>query len=106
MHGIAHALTRSCTQAPEVTTQSSSNALTLAKRLKDAGAVMYGAFWCSHCFDQKQDFGVQAMADFPYVECFPEGWKKVRRGVRGLLHVLSKLSLLFLLYMYAALTCV
>ena len=38
---------------------------------------MYGAFWCSHCYDQKDDFGAQAMADFPYVECFPEGWQKV-----------------------------
>lgn len=64
--------------APVVTTQSSSQALDLAKRLKDAGVKMYGAFWCSHCYDQKQDFGKQAMADFPYVECFPTGWKKVR----------------------------
>jgi hypothetical protein len=38
---------------------------------------MYGAFWCSHCYDQKQEFGREAMAEFPYVECFPEGWKKV-----------------------------
>lgn len=35
-------------------------------------------FSCSHCYDQKEDFGAQAMADFPYVECFPEGWQKVR----------------------------
>lgn len=41
---------------------------------------MYGAFWCTHCYDQKQEFGAQAMAEFPYVECFPEGWKKVRGG--------------------------
>jgi hypothetical protein len=38
---------------------------------------MYGAFWCTHCYDQKQEFGQQAMAEFPYVECFPQGWKKV-----------------------------
>lgn len=25
----------------------------------------------------------QAMADFPYVECFPEGWQKVRAGSRA-----------------------
>ncbi|KAI8470427.1 MAG: hypothetical protein J3K34DRAFT_368500 [Monoraphidium minutum] len=37
---------------------------------------MYGAFWCSHCFDQEQAFGRAAMADFPYVECFPDGWKR------------------------------
>lgn len=33
----------------------------------------------SHCYDQKQEFGAAAMADFPYVECFPQGWKKVSR---------------------------
>jgi hypothetical protein len=31
----------------------------------------------SHCYDQKQEFGAAAMAEFPYVECFPQGWKKV-----------------------------
>ena len=49
----------------------------LAKRLKAAGAQMYGAFWCSHCFEQKQAFGKGAMADFPYVECYPDGYYKV-----------------------------
>ena len=38
---------------------------------------MYGAFWCSHCFEQKQTFGKEAMKEFPYVECFPSGWKRV-----------------------------
>ena len=33
---------------PEVTTDSSPRALALAARLRDAGAHMYGAFWCSH----------------------------------------------------------
>ena len=49
----------------------------LAKRLKAAGAKMYGAFWCSHCFEQKQTFGKEAMAEFPYVECYPDGYYKV-----------------------------
>ena len=60
-----------------MTTKSSLQAKSLAQRLHNAGAQMYGAFWCSHCFDQKQQFGKAAMADFPYVECFPEGWKRV-----------------------------
>lgn len=51
----------------------------MAQRLNDAGARMYGAFWCSHCFDQKESFGKEAMEYFPYQECFPEGWK---RGVK------------------------
>eukprot|EP00967_Tisochrysis_lutea_P063241 scaffold81493_cov15-Tisochrysis_lutea.AAC.1 len=75
-------------QPPEVTTTSSEQGVSLSKRLRDAGARMYGAFWCSHCFDQKQEFGKEAMASFPYVECFPNGWRRVSvlrrsRSVRG-----------------------
>jgi uncharacterized membrane protein len=60
---------------PVVTTQGPPRAAALAARLRDAGAQMYGAFWCSHCYDQKQAFGRDAMEAFPYVECFPGGWK-------------------------------
>lgn len=44
-----------------------------AKCLKDKGAVFYGAFWCSHCQNQKKSFG--ASVEFlPYVECStPDG---------------------------------
>ena len=61
---------------PDIETTSSSQALDLADRLNKAGAQMYGAFWCSHCSEQKQAFGKEAMRSFPYVECFPNGWKK------------------------------
>jgi uncharacterized membrane protein len=61
---------------PVVTTESPPQATSLAARLKKAGAQMYGAFWCSHCYDQKQIFGQEAMSEFPYVECFPDGWKQ------------------------------
>ncbi len=37
-----------------MTRASPPGAADLARRLKGAGAQMYGAFWCSHCFDQKQ----------------------------------------------------
>ncbi|GLC37706.1 hypothetical protein PLESTB_000887200 [Pleodorina starrii] len=63
-------------RAPLVSTKSSDRAIDLARRLKAVGARMYGAFWCSHCLEQKEDFGAAAMADFPYVECFPNGWKR------------------------------
>lgn len=36
--------------------------------LKDSGAVFYGAFWCTHCQDQKAEFGRSARL-LPYVEC-------------------------------------
>lgn len=68
-----------CLQSPAVTTQSSSRGEQLAKRLKEAGAKMYGAFWCSHCHEQKEAFGSAAMKDFPYVECYPDGFHKVSR---------------------------
>jgi hypothetical protein len=41
---------------------------------------MYGAFWCGHCFDQRQAFGAAAAGELPYVECDPAG---VSRGGPG-----------------------
>ena len=38
----------------EITTPSSPFAIALAKHLSAIGAKMYGAFWCSHCVEQKQ----------------------------------------------------
>ncbi|CAK9224809.1 unnamed protein product, partial [Sphagnum troendelagicum] len=61
---------------PEVSTSSSPKELSLAKHLRSIGAKMYGAFWCSHCFEQKQMFGKEAMKYVEYVECFPEGYRK------------------------------
>ncbi|KAF5178853.1 Thiol-disulfide oxidoreductase lto1 [Thalictrum thalictroides] len=52
---------------------SSPLALSLAKHLRSVGAKMYGAFWCSHCLEQKQMFGYEAAKILDYVECFPEG---------------------------------
>lgn len=44
---------------PTVDTPSSDQALRLAAHLQTKGAKMYGAYWCSHCFAQKQAFGAQ-----------------------------------------------
>ncbi|HEY7204355.1 MAG TPA: vitamin K epoxide reductase family protein [Methylomirabilota bacterium] len=44
----------------------------LARHLRDQGAVMYGAYWCPHCTEQKALFG-DAAKDLPYVECDPKG---------------------------------
>ena len=44
-----------------------------AKCIADSGAKFYGAFWCSHCKDQKDLFGDSAQY-LPYVECStPDG---------------------------------
>ncbi|GLT82568.1 hypothetical protein SLE2022_009320 [Rubroshorea leprosula] len=60
----------------EITTTSSPFALSLARYLRSTGAKMYGAFWCSHCLEQKQIFGSEASKLLDYVECFPNGYKK------------------------------
>lgn len=38
----------------EITRESSPLAIALAKHLHSIGAKLYGAFWCSHCLDQKE----------------------------------------------------
>lgn len=43
----------------------------LAQALTKAGAKMYGAFWCSHCQDQKAMFG-SAFKEVTYIECAPD----------------------------------
>ncbi|OGM26537.1 hypothetical protein A3D00_03480 [Candidatus Woesebacteria bacterium RIFCSPHIGHO2_02_FULL_38_9] len=44
-----------------------------AKCLKDKKAVFYGAYWCSHCQNQKKEFG-KSEKFLPYVECStPDG---------------------------------
>lgn len=44
----------------------------LARHLAARGAIMYGAFWCPHCQEQKALFGDGAR-HLPYVECDPKG---------------------------------
>jgi len=39
-----------------------------AQCLANEGAIFYGAFWCSHCNNQKSMFG-EAQKLLPYVEC-------------------------------------
>jgi len=58
---------------PPITQHSSERALTLSQNLKSLDAKMFGAFWCSHCYDQKQTLGFEAMQNIPYVECSNDG---------------------------------
>jgi len=43
-----------------------------AQCLTDKGVVMKGAYWCSHCADQKKAFG-SAFRKIHYVECSSPG---------------------------------
>ncbi|XP_058090756.1 thiol-disulfide oxidoreductase LTO1 [Magnolia sinica] len=63
----------------EVTTKSSPLAISLAKHLRSIGAKIYGAFWCSHCLEQKQMFGDEGAKILDYVECFPDGIGKGKK---------------------------
>ncbi len=56
-----------------ITTTSGAAEIALANHLKQAGAKMYGAFWCPHCHNQKQLFGKEAFQQINYIECDPKG---------------------------------
>jgi glutaredoxin len=58
---------------PPITTASGPAEIALAKHLKASGALMYGAWWCPHCHDQKQLFGAEATEVLPTVECAEDG---------------------------------
>jgi uncharacterized membrane protein len=53
----------------EVSTVSGDAEIALAEHLTAVGAKKYGAYWCPHCFDQKQLFGKEAFDKVTYVEC-------------------------------------
>mmetsp|Transcript_29172 Transcript_29172/g.70408 ORF Transcript_29172/g.70408 Transcript_29172/m.70408 type:complete len:415 (-) Transcript_29172:59-1303(-) len=58
---------------PPITTESSDRAISLAKDLQSLDARMFGAFWCSHCYDQKETLGKEAFSKIPYIECSKDG---------------------------------
>jgi glutaredoxin len=59
--------------APPVTTPSNPSQIALAQHLKQIGAKMYTAYWCPHCYEQKQLFGQEAVKSLNLVECDPQG---------------------------------
>ena len=71
-----------------IRSRSSPKALDLATRLQARGGRFFGAYWCSHCANQKETLGAQAMKLVPYVECDANGANTERdlctaTGVRG-----------------------
>ena len=57
----------------EITSISGDAEVELAEHLTAVGAKKYGAFWCPHCYDQKQLFGQEAFEKVTYVECAEAG---------------------------------
>jgi uncharacterized membrane protein len=60
------------TGAP-LTKHSDPDSIALAQHLTAIGAQQFGAYWCPHCYTQKQMFGIEAFAAIDYVECDPKG---------------------------------
>ena len=54
--------------------ESSEQAIQLARKLRETGAVVYTAYWCPHCARQKELFGREAWKELRNVECAPKGY--------------------------------
>lgn len=63
---------------PLVTTESTPEKVALAEHLTANGAVMYSAYWCPHCHDQKQAFGQEAAKKLTVIECAADGQNNQR----------------------------
>ena len=59
--------------SPIITTSSSPQNVKFAKFLREKNIVMYSAYWCPHCHDQKQLFGKEAVKELKVVECAKDG---------------------------------
>ena len=57
----------------EITTTSGEAEIALARHLTKVGVKEYGAYWCPHCYEQKQLFGKQAYKEINYIECSTDG---------------------------------
>ena len=68
---------------PAIKGLSSPQAIALAKHLKRENVKMYGAYWCSHCFSQKQLFGAGGARIIDYVECAQDGYNSQRELCRA-----------------------
>ncbi len=73
----------------EIKSTSGAAEIKLAEHLTQAGAKMYGAYWCPHCYEQKQLFGKQAWEKVTYIECAADAIKKpqpevcTQAGIKG-----------------------
>jgi uncharacterized membrane protein len=57
----------------EITTTSGEAEIALARHLTKVGVKEYGAYWCPHCYEQKQLFGKEAYKEINYIECSADG---------------------------------
>lgn len=57
----------------EITTTSGPAEIALARHLKQVGVKEYVAYWCPHCYEQKQLFGKEAYDELNHIECAKDG---------------------------------
>ena len=73
----------------EIKSTSTAAEIELAKHLTQTGAKMYSAYWCPHCYEQKQLFGKEAWAQVTNVECAADAKKNpqpeacTKAGIKG-----------------------
>ncbi len=65
--------------ADKVATVSGKAEIELAEYLAANDIKFYGAFWCSHCKEQKALFGAVAASKLLYVECDKDGENSQRQ---------------------------
>lgn len=53
-----------------------------AQCLSEKGAVMYGAYWCPHCQNEKDAFG-DSFRYVRYVECTEKPQECLAQGIKG-----------------------
>ena len=63
----------SAKSAPLITTKSSKQKIDFARFLNENKIIMYSAYWCPHCHDQKQLFGKKAAEELTIIECAKDG---------------------------------
>ena len=73
---------------PAIVAISSPEEIKLAEHLTKEGVVMYNAYWCPHCHDQKEMFGKEATEKLNLVECAKDGVNNKRelceiKGITG-----------------------
>ena len=59
--------------SPEIENKSSVQNIKFAKFLNNKGIIMYSAYWCPHCHDQKELFGKEATEQLTIIECAKDG---------------------------------
>jgi glutaredoxin len=70
---------KSVATGAKIKTISGAAETALVEYLAANGVKFYGAYWCSHCQQQKSLFGADAATKLPYIECAADGENSQRQ---------------------------